>query len=156
MEEASEVPFGNVQVEFVTEKPPLMTVHEVFSRERTMEEWAGEQSDWATRTDTIAGATFQTTGHRADFPGDVDIEMKAPAEFPANVQLFKVQECAPPPREAKLPVNKQLFSVATNAPPPTASYGHQCCTELPVNKQLFSVPYQAPPPSVAELFVNTQ
>ncbi len=86
-EDTPEASFSNVNVEFVPEKQPLMTVHEVFSRERTMEEWAGEQSDWAPRTDVLAGVTFETNWHRADFPGDVDIEMKAPAEFPANAQL---------------------------------------------------------------------
>jgi hypothetical protein len=86
-EDTSEASFANVQVEFLTEKQPLMTVHEVFSRERTMEEWAGEQSDWSARTDTVAGATFSTNWHRADFPGNVDIEMKQPADFPPNGQI---------------------------------------------------------------------
>src|SRR5947209_6205875 len=69
------------------------------------------------------------------------------------MQLFRVQELAPPPEvKAELPVNVQLFSAEPNAPPPEPERA-----ELPVNVQLSSLePKAAPAKANAELPANEQ
>jgi len=68
--------FDNVAVEFLKPKEPLLTVHEVFAHEVSMQSWSGEQGDWEDVKQLIKGKDVVTHWHRADFRGDMDIELK--------------------------------------------------------------------------------
>ncbi|MEW6357651.1 MAG: hypothetical protein AB1696_15070 [Planctomycetota bacterium] len=76
--------FGEVKVDFRGERSAMPTLHEAFSRESTMADWASVKSDWQdVRNDMLGDVVFQTNWNRADFPGDVDFEIRyIPAPAP--------------------------------------------------------------------------
>jgi len=88
-EKAPSVSFDEVDVSFAREKLSMMTVHEAFSREKSMEEWASDQSDWLSRSDIIEGQVGETCWHKAEFFGDVDIEVKK-IPVPSSESLFRL------------------------------------------------------------------
>ncbi|NOZ23219.1 MAG: hypothetical protein GXP25_19265 [Planctomycetes bacterium] len=80
--------FGEVKVTFTPEPSAMPTLHEAFSHESTMVDWASMKSDWQdTRNDTIDGQIFQTEWYRADFPGDVDFEIRYVPALAPDAQL---------------------------------------------------------------------
>ena len=68
--------FDNVTVTTPSRAMPIFSTHEVFSAEASMENWAVRQSDWHKTTEAVAGRTQAVRWHRADFPGDVELEAK--------------------------------------------------------------------------------
>ena len=68
--------FDNVTVAFPRRAEPLFTAHGTFAAEQSMENWAVRQSDWLDATEAIGGGDRTVHWHRADFPGDVELEAK--------------------------------------------------------------------------------
>jgi len=68
--------FDNVGVTFPRRPRPLFTTHRLFAAEASMENWAVRQSDWESVDEQLGGAGCKVRWHRADFPGDVEIEAK--------------------------------------------------------------------------------
>jgi len=74
--EAQRLAFDGVRVRFPLPPEPVLTTHEIFSRELTMELWAGAANDWESADETLNGVATQLFWHRADFPGDATIEIE--------------------------------------------------------------------------------
>ncbi|NQT89204.1 hypothetical protein HQ560_20710, partial [bacterium] len=68
--------FDNVAVTFPERPVPLFTAHGLFSAETSMQGWAVRQSDWAQVANKLDGLDVEANWHRADFPGDVEIQAK--------------------------------------------------------------------------------
>lgn len=66
--------FDNLDVSFPQRPRPLFTAHDVFAAEESMEAWAVRQSDWLTVEERLGDAKVEVKWHRADFPGDVELE----------------------------------------------------------------------------------
>ncbi|MBM4034223.1 MAG: hypothetical protein FJ291_20945, partial [Planctomycetes bacterium] len=79
--EAQGLAFENVRVNFPLPPEPVLTTHEIFSRELTMEVWAGAANDWEAASESLDGESAQLFWHRADFHGDatMEIELKGDA-----------------------------------------------------------------------------
>jgi len=73
--------FEEVHVAFPVRAEPVPTTHKIFSRELSMEVWAGAASDWHPTTETLDGTSAQVNWHRADFFGDatMNIEIRGDA-----------------------------------------------------------------------------
>ncbi len=69
--------FDNAKVEFHAPAEPLASIHEVFSRETSMQIWSGSESDWERRYRSKDGVSQTVNWHRANFHGDVGIEVDA-------------------------------------------------------------------------------
>jgi len=68
--------FENVHVAFPLPPEPVLTAHEVFAREHTMEIWAGAASDWENTYEAIDGQQVKARWHRADFFGNATVEVE--------------------------------------------------------------------------------
>ena len=68
--------FDNVAVRFAERPRPLFTTHSVFEAETSMGNWAVRQSDWLTQKAELGGKAREVHWHRADYPGDVEIQAK--------------------------------------------------------------------------------
>jgi len=78
--------FRAFRVDFPLDPEPVLTTHEVFSREHTMEIWSGAASDWHPAKERLDGEKVLARWHRANFPGDATIRAelrnpKAPWEL---------------------------------------------------------------------------
>lgn len=73
--EAKDLRFEHVRVDFPLPPEPVLTSHKIFSRELTMEVWAGAANDWEADQETLDGAATQVWWHRADFHGDATMEI---------------------------------------------------------------------------------
>ena len=67
--------FENARVQFPLRRQPVLTTNEVFSRESSMEIWAGAARDWESTRESIQGRSVSANWHRADFFGDATIEL---------------------------------------------------------------------------------
>ena len=67
--------FDNTQVTFSSPPKPLLSEHEVFAHEKSMQIWSGAESDWEKHYQTIGGWSCLLHWHRAVFHGDVDVEL---------------------------------------------------------------------------------
>jgi len=74
--EVDNLTIENVKVDFPLPPEPVLTTHEVFSREHTMDIWAGAANDWEATRETLNGQPIQPWWHRADFFGDTTIEVE--------------------------------------------------------------------------------
>jgi len=74
--EAQALSFEHARVDFPLPPEPVLTTHEIFSRELTMEVWAGAANDWEAATETLDGASTQLFWHRADFQGDASMQIE--------------------------------------------------------------------------------
>jgi len=73
--DACEAQFDNVRVEFPGPDEPVLTLNEVFAGETSMSEWSASESDWGVRrVESADGSDAHVYWHRADFPGDCDLE----------------------------------------------------------------------------------
>ncbi len=61
--------FENVFVAFPVETEPVLTQLDTFAAEKTMENWAGAESDWRRSKTDVWGKTCEVYWHRAAFPG---------------------------------------------------------------------------------------
>ena len=68
--------FDNVAVTFPRRAEAVFTTHDVFSAEASMKDWAVRQSDWHQAAESVGGHAETVRWHRADFPGDVELEAK--------------------------------------------------------------------------------
>jgi len=68
--------FDNVAVTFPRRAEPLFNAHGTFVAERSMKNWAVRQSDWLDVTESLGGGNRTVHWHRADFPGDVELEVR--------------------------------------------------------------------------------
>lgn len=87
-----EVAFEDVRVAFPLPPEPVLTTHEVFSRELSMQIWAGAALDWETTSEQIDGHALRPVWHRASFFGDATIELEvkngaAPSGVPKACHL---------------------------------------------------------------------
>ena len=55
---------------------PVLSTNKVFSKELSMEIWAGAASDWETTAERVDGAHLRPHWHRASFFGDATIEVE--------------------------------------------------------------------------------
>ena len=76
----ADLAFDRVQVAFPLPPQPVLTSHEVFSREYSMSLWSGAASDWQDTAETIDGQALQPHWHRADFFGDATMEVEVKDE----------------------------------------------------------------------------
>lgn len=73
--EGCEANFDNVKVVFRGPDEPVLTLNEVFAGEKSMSEWSASESDWGVRREERpSGSAVHIYWHRADFPGDCDLE----------------------------------------------------------------------------------
>ena len=80
--------FRTFRVDFPLDPEPVLTTHEVFSREHTMEIWSGAASDWHPATERLDGEDVVARWHRANFPGDATIRAEVrEARGPAWLRL---------------------------------------------------------------------
>jgi len=80
--------FGDVELQRAREKSAVPTMHEAFSRETTMSDWAGVKSDWEdARDDTVGEKLLKTRWYRADFPRDVDLEFRRVPKLEGDAEL---------------------------------------------------------------------
>ncbi|MBI2193908.1 MAG: hypothetical protein HYU36_18175 [Planctomycetes bacterium] len=78
--ERGEAAFADASVSFHRPPEPVLTVNEVFAGENSMAEWANSERDWTPQTEPFGDAQAWTVyWHRADFPGDSEIEVRSPA-----------------------------------------------------------------------------
>lgn len=71
------IPFDNVSAQMAEESIPILSRHRAFSHETSMDIWAGALSDWEQRLTTFwAGRSTRGWWHRADFFGDLALNMK--------------------------------------------------------------------------------
>ena len=79
--EVTGLAFESARASFPLPPEPVLTTHEVFSHELSMEIWAGAANDWESTYETLDGRSTQVQWHRADFPGDttMEIELKGDA-----------------------------------------------------------------------------
>ncbi|NQT52510.1 hypothetical protein HQ576_10685, partial [bacterium] len=68
--------FEDVRVAFPLQAEPVLTTHEVFAREHTMQIWAGAARDWDTTSENVDGQPIAVLWHRASFFGDASIELE--------------------------------------------------------------------------------
>lgn len=68
--------FDNLAVTFPRRAEPIFGTHQVFEAEASMKAWAVRQSDWHETADQAAGRSTTVRWHRADFPGDAELEAK--------------------------------------------------------------------------------
>lgn len=69
--------FDNALVTFQTPPKALLSVHEVFSHEKSMQIWSGAESDWERKYQDVDGWGYPVNWHRAAFHGDLDVEVSA-------------------------------------------------------------------------------
>jgi hypothetical protein len=68
--------FDNVSVAFPSPAEPVLTLQEVFAGEQSMAEWSRSESDWLPVKEARGeGDAVYVYWHRADFPGDSEIEI---------------------------------------------------------------------------------
>jgi hypothetical protein len=85
----AEAGFDNFSVTFPQRPEPLFTAHSVFAAEESMETWAVRQSDWVAQPQRLGGAEREVQWHRADCPGDVEIQAKI-AKLPEGGRVWLV------------------------------------------------------------------
>ncbi|HPD15358.1 MAG TPA: hypothetical protein PLE19_10425 [Planctomycetota bacterium] len=78
--EAQQPRFEAVRVRFPLPPEPVLTTHEIFSRELTMEVWAGAANDWEPVSEALDGVPSEVYWHRADFFGDATMEIDLKGE----------------------------------------------------------------------------
>ena len=66
--------FDRMAVRFPLPPEPVLTTNEVFTREHTMQIWAGAAQDWEDTSERIGSDTVEPHWHRADFFGATTIE----------------------------------------------------------------------------------
>jgi hypothetical protein len=92
VERAAGVTFDNFGLSLLDRqtRQPVYTVHEVFSKEKSMEDWAAAASDWLSPSAKPAEPGPAVRWHRADFYGDAEIEvlLSELSEEGAEVRLF--------------------------------------------------------------------
>jgi len=79
--------FDDVAVTVPERPQALFTTHTVFAAEESMENWAVRQSDWLAVEQPVGGAERTVQWHRADFPADVELQVKLDA-FPQGARLW--------------------------------------------------------------------
>jgi hypothetical protein len=68
--------FEHARVTFPLPPEPVLTTSEVFTKEHSMQIWAGAARDWDTTSETIDGHALKPVWHRANFFGDATVEVK--------------------------------------------------------------------------------
>ena len=69
--------FDNARLTFHSAPKPLLSVHEVFAHEKSMQIWSGAESDWEQHYENADGRGYGVHWHRAAFHGDVSIQLAA-------------------------------------------------------------------------------
>ena len=67
--------FNRARVTFHSPPKPLLSVHEVFAHEKSMQIWSGAESDWERHYQATDGWSCLFNWHRAAFHRDVDVEL---------------------------------------------------------------------------------
>jgi hypothetical protein len=79
--EDSAAAFDDFVMTFPKPDEPVLTLNEVFAGEKSMAEWSMSESDWTVRQERGTGASVtHSYWHRADFPGDVEMETILPGK----------------------------------------------------------------------------
>lgn len=68
--------FDNFAVTMPRRPQPLFSPQDIFAAETSMAKWAVQQSDWLAATEQLDGKEETVLWHRADLPGDVEVEAK--------------------------------------------------------------------------------
>ncbi|NCO40782.1 MAG: hypothetical protein COZ06_21925 [Armatimonadetes bacterium CG_4_10_14_3_um_filter_66_18] len=96
VERATGVTFDNFGLSLTDRqtRQPVYTVHEVFSKEKSMEDWAAAASDWLSPSAEPTEPGPVVHWHRADFYGDaeIDVLLSELSEAGAEIQLFASAE----------------------------------------------------------------